>query len=161
MTNADAILPTGIAGLDLVLGGGVTHPALVVIIGNPGAGKTILASQVIFNAAHRGTKTLVFTTFSEGNTQYIQHLETLAFFDEAALGDTVQLFTLASVMTDEDTSPAAAIARTIRMAGAKLVLLDGFQGATSLGLGEHALSSATTTCLGTSVRDLAMLVLSL
>ncbi|HEX5689505.1 MAG TPA: ATPase domain-containing protein, partial [Roseiflexaceae bacterium] len=116
---------------------GVTHPALVVIIGNPGAGKTILASQIIFNAASQGTKTLVFTTFSEGNTQYIQHLQTLAFFDEASLGDTLQVFSLASVMTEQDSSAAAAIARIIRVSGAKLVLLDGFQGAVSLGLGEH------------------------
>nr|MDQ2999014.1 KaiA-binding protein [Chloroflexota bacterium] len=121
MTSDDAIFPTGIAGLDALLNGGLPHPALVVIIGNPGAGKTILASQIIFNAARQGTRALVFTTFSEGNVQYIQHLRSLAFFDPAAVNTTVQLFTLAGVATNEGGTPAA-IARTIRSSGAKLVL---------------------------------------
>src|SRR5689334_6592502 len=134
MTDADAVLPTGIAGLDRILGGGITRPALAVIIGTPGAGKTILASQIVFNAARQGLKTIVFTAFSEGITQYTQHMQSLAFFDQAALGDTVQLFTLASQLADVETTPATAIAQAIRNIGAKVVILDGFQGVESMGV---------------------------
>ena len=132
MTQSDAMLPTGLPGLDAVLGGGLDRPALALIVGAPGAGKTVLASQIIFHAARQGLQTLVFTAFSEGNDQYIAHLRSLEFFEPALLGDTVQLFTLQSQMTAEGASPAGTIAQTIRSTGAKLVLIDGFQGAAPL-----------------------------
>ena len=72
MTNKDMLLPTGVFGLDTVLGGGLSRPSLVAIIGAPGAGKTVLASQILFHAARRGLKTIIFTSFSEGVEQYIQ-----------------------------------------------------------------------------------------
>jgi circadian clock protein KaiC len=158
MTSADAILPTGIPGLDTVLGGGVTHPALAVIIGTPGAGKTILASQIIFHAARLGLQTIVFTAFSEGITQYLQHMRSLAFFDEAAVNDTVQFLTLAGVATNEDSSPTAAIARTIRTSGAKVVLLDGFQGAEALGVSDQRVRMVLSA-LATQIRYLDATIL--
>ncbi|KPV52079.1 hypothetical protein SE17_17580 [Kouleothrix aurantiaca] len=127
MTNKDMLLPTGVFGLDTVLGGGLSRPSLVAIIGAPGAGKTVLASQILFHAARRGLKTIIFTSFSEGVEQYIQHMQPLEFFDTAMVGDAVQVFTLASQIRTEDASPDTAIARTIRASGAKVVLLDGFQ----------------------------------
>jgi circadian clock protein KaiC len=128
MTESDALLPTGLPGLDVVLGGGLKRPALGVIMGAPGAGKTVLANQIIFHAARQGLQTLVFTAFSEGNDQYVAHLRTLEFFEPTLLGDKVQLFTLQSQLTTEGTSPAGTIAQTIRSTGAKVVLIDGFQG---------------------------------
>jgi circadian clock protein KaiC len=128
MTESDTLLPTGLPGLDMVLGGGLNCPALAVIVGAPGAGKTVLANQIIFQAARQGLQTLVFTAFSEGNDQYVAHLRTLEFFEPALLGDKVQLFTLQSQLTAEGASPAGTIAQTIRSTGAKLVLIDGFQG---------------------------------
>ena len=41
---------TGIAGLDLVLNGGLEPGAVVIMAGAPGAGKTILAQQMCFAA---------------------------------------------------------------------------------------------------------------
>lgn len=128
MTVADVLVPTGVPGLDTILSGGLNRPSLAVIIGTPGAGKTVLASQILFNAARQGIKTLVFTSFSEGIEQYVQHMRSLEFFDASLLGGMVQLLTLNSQLTADDTAPATAIARVIRSTGAKLVLLDGFQG---------------------------------
>lgn len=132
MTAEQRLFSTGIAGLDSILGGGLSRPSLAVIIGAPGAGKTILASHMIFNAARQGLQTLIFTSFSEGIEQYLQHMSSLSFFDADLVGNTVQIFTLASLMTDDETTPAVVIARTIRATQAKIVLLDGFQGADSL-----------------------------
>ena len=44
-------LETGIAELDLVLGGGIPRGSLVVLAGGPGTGKTILAQQICFGVA--------------------------------------------------------------------------------------------------------------
>jgi len=148
MTVEDALFPTGLSGLDTILAGGFSRPSLAVIIGSPGAGKTVLASNIVFSAARQGLKTIVFTSFSEGPEQYIQHMGSFGFFEESLLGDSVQLFTIASLLTAEDTTPATAIARTIRTTGAKVVLLDGFQGADpllSLDNGIRAILSALAT----------------
>jgi len=132
MSEANELFTTGIAGLDAVLGGGFSRRELALIVGPPGAGKTVLASHLLFNAARNGTKGLIFTAYSEGNDQYIAHMHNFGFFDRALLGSTIQIFTLASQPADQDASPAITIARMIRQSGAKLVLLDGFQGAAEL-----------------------------
>ena len=49
MRDEDMLLLTGVFGLDAVLGRGLSRPLQAVIIGTPGAGKTILASQILFH----------------------------------------------------------------------------------------------------------------
>jgi circadian clock protein KaiC len=44
-------LPTGVPGLDAVLGGGVPEFSFNVIAGAPGAGKTTLVQQIMFARA--------------------------------------------------------------------------------------------------------------
>jgi circadian clock protein KaiC len=58
------IAPTGIPGLDDVLGGGLTRNRLFLVEGMPGSGKTTLAMQVLRAAAARGEPVL-YVTLSE------------------------------------------------------------------------------------------------
>ena len=44
-------LATGVPELDVVLGGGLLAGSFVVVAGDPGTGKTILAQQLCFAAA--------------------------------------------------------------------------------------------------------------
>ena len=53
-----SLAPTGIAGLDDVLGGGLTANQLYVIEGLPGTGKTTLAFQFLMEGAKRGESVL-------------------------------------------------------------------------------------------------------
>jgi circadian clock protein KaiC len=112
-----------------VLGGGLSRRTLAMIVGAPGAGKTVLASHILFNAARNGMKALVVTAYSEGNEQYIEHMHNFGFFDQTLLRDAVKVFTLAGLRTEEEPSLATTIASTIRRTGVNIVLLDGFQGA--------------------------------
>jgi circadian clock protein KaiC len=59
-----ALVPTGIAGLDEVLNGGLTADCLYLVEGNPGSGKTTLAMQFLLHGAERGEAGL-YVTFSE------------------------------------------------------------------------------------------------
>ena len=81
---------TGVAGLDLLLGGGLQPGAVVVMAGAPGTGKTILAQQACFANATAEHKCVYYTTVSEPHTKLVRHLEQFSFFDPEALGTRVE-----------------------------------------------------------------------
>jgi circadian clock protein KaiC len=159
MADAATTFATGILGLDTVLSGGLSRRALALIVGAPGAGKTVLASQILFNAARTGMKALVFTAYSEGIEQYIEHMRNFGFFDSTLVGDAVKIFTLPGLSTQQEPSLATTIANTIRQAGANVVLLDGFQGAELL-LPEQMRMREVLSALAIQIRylDVTLLV---
>ncbi|MDB6163772.1 MAG: circadian clock protein KaiC [Xanthomonadaceae bacterium] len=59
-----ASVSTGIAGLDAVLGGGLTPDRLYLVEGVPGAGKTTLAMQFLLDGAARD-ETVLYVSLSE------------------------------------------------------------------------------------------------
>ena len=89
--------PTGIAELDQVLGGGFPPGSCVVFGGAPGTGKTILAQQVCFANATAERKAVYYTTLSEPHSKLVEHLKGFSFFDETAVGETVQFHSLAAL----------------------------------------------------------------
>jgi circadian clock protein KaiC len=64
MTRHDERSPTGISGLDEVLGGGLPCSRLHLIDGHPGVGKTTLALQFLLTGVARGERCL-YVTLSE------------------------------------------------------------------------------------------------
>ncbi|HZH75332.1 MAG TPA: RAD55 family ATPase, partial [Archangium sp.] len=76
-------LPTGVAGLDRVLHGGLLRGALYLVTGGPGTGKTVLCSQVAFHRAAVGEKVLFVTAFSEPHARLLSNLESFSFFDRS------------------------------------------------------------------------------
>ena len=58
---SDELAPTGIAGLDEVLRGGLPTHQMYFIQGDPGAGKTTLSFQFLLEGVRRGEKTLYVT----------------------------------------------------------------------------------------------------
>jgi circadian clock protein KaiC len=83
-------MSTGVAGLDLVLNGGLQPGSVVVGAGAPGTGKTILAQQMCFARATAEHKCVYYTTMSEPHSKIVQHLAEFAFFDSEALGPRVE-----------------------------------------------------------------------
>ncbi|MGE0161051.1 MAG: ATPase domain-containing protein [Gemmatimonadales bacterium] len=68
MSQADGRAPTGVAGFDDVLGGGLTPNRLYLIEGVPGTGKTTLALQFLMEGARRGEPVL-YVTLSETESE--------------------------------------------------------------------------------------------
>lgn len=122
------LITTGVAGLDAALGGGITPGALTIITGPPGAGKTVLGSQIVFTAARHGMPTLIFTAYSEGHDKFVQHLQSFTFFEPTLLGTMVRFLSINSLIADGLDAAATVLVRTIRESGARVALIDGLQG---------------------------------
>lgn len=127
-TPARVVDPTGVPGLDLVLGGGLARGALLMVIGSPGSGKTTLAVQMAFAAARAGRRAIILTALSESTNKLVAHLRTLRFFDEGLVGDAIQIISIQQFLEGGLGGAADALVATVRQARANLVVLDGYQG---------------------------------
>ncbi len=83
-------VPTGIAQIDEILGGGILEGSLVQLVGGCGTGKTTFSFQFAFNAARLGEKTLYITT-GEPINKMVKFMKEFNFFDEKFIGDKVIL----------------------------------------------------------------------
>lgn len=120
--------PCGIPNLDLVLGGGLPRGALVIVAGPPGSGKTTLANQMAFAAAHSGRKAMVLTALSEPTSKLIDHLRSFTFFDEDLLGESVQFLSLQQFLAEGLAATGDEMIAAARQFRANFVVLDGFRG---------------------------------
>ena len=66
-------LPTGVPGLDAVLGGGVPEFSFNLIAGAPGSGKTTLAQHIMFNLAEPARRALYFTVLGEPAVKMLRY----------------------------------------------------------------------------------------
>jgi circadian clock protein KaiC len=96
MTDRVAIrrLPTGVPGLDQVLGGGLPEFSFNLIAGAPGAGKTTLAQQIVFALAGRDRPALYFTVVGEPPLKMLRYQQQFTFFDLTRVNETVRFVNL-------------------------------------------------------------------
>ena len=83
-------MSTGVAGLDDILGGGLTPQRIYLVEGSPGAGKTTLGLQFLLDGAARGERGLYITL-----SETIEELKAVAATHGWSL-DALSLFELAS-----------------------------------------------------------------
>lgn len=123
-----AIDPTGVPNLDAILGGGLARGALVIIMGPPGSGKTILANQIAFSAARQGRGALVLTALSESTGKLVSHMRSFGFFDEDLLGDRIQFLSMQQFLRAGLAGASDDLISLARQNRAGIVVLDGFRG---------------------------------
>ena len=119
-------LPTGIAGFDTILEGGVLRGGIYIVLGTPGAGKTILGNQLCFNHASGGGRALYVTLLAETHGRMLGHIGHLGFFDESLIPDGVSYLSAFRILETEGLKGLSdALRREIRARNVDLLVLDG------------------------------------
>jgi circadian clock protein KaiC len=120
-------LPTGVPNLDRLIDGGLTRGGLILIVGGPGTGKTVLAEQMAFDWARQGRNVLWLVTLGEPNEKFMIHLTEMGFFDHALVGTRIQLVNLSHFLRRGFEEQLGAIRQTVHAGDYDLVVIDGFQ----------------------------------
>ncbi len=130
-------LPTGIAGLDSMLYGGVPTLNQVLIAGGPGSGKTLMCFEILYRTAKSGVPS-VFVTLEETPSEIIKSAKA-AFPDIPDIDQLIadkKLIIIASEMPLEFSADSqsdrigafakvnAMIEEAIKTSGAKVVAID-------------------------------------
>jgi circadian clock protein KaiC len=95
-------LPSGVPGLDTVLGGGLPEYSFNLIAGGPGSGKTILAHQVMFANATVERPSLYFTVLGEPTLKMLRYQRQFTYFDPELAGTAIQFVNLSAEVLDRD-----------------------------------------------------------
>ena len=118
--------PTGIAGLDRILEGGLLAAGVYIIQGPPGAGKTILANQACFHHAATGRRAVYVTLLAESHSRMFAHLRRMKFFNEAAIPSHVYYLGGYSALESEGLDALLTLIRgAIQKHNATLLVVDG------------------------------------
>src|SRR5580704_16903468 len=95
-------LPTGIPGLDEILGGGLPEFSFNIIAGAPGCGKTTLAHQIMFANATPEAPALYFTVLGEPALKMFRYQQQFNFFVEAKLDGAIRFINLSQLVLEND-----------------------------------------------------------
>ena len=94
-------LPTGVRGLDDILGGGLPEFSFNIIAGAPGCGKTTLAHQIIFANATPAKPALYFTVMGEPALKMLRYQQQYTFFDPAKLNRSIRFINLTEAVVEK------------------------------------------------------------
>ena len=121
-------LPTGVPGLDAVLGGGFPEYSFNLIAGEPGAGKTTLAQQIAFRNATPEAPALYFTVLGEPPIKMLRYQQQFSFFDQAKLDDGVRFLSLTDEVLERGLAGVLArIVQEVEEASPGIVVVDSFR----------------------------------
>lgn len=130
MSNTVTIrrLPTGVPGLDNLLGGGLPEFSFNLIAGTPGSGKTTLAHQLMFSLAAPDYRALFFTVLGEPTLKMLRYQQQFAFFDHAKINQSIRFVNLAAELQEGDFDRVLArIAAEVKDFEPSLVFVDSFR----------------------------------
>jgi circadian clock protein KaiC len=125
-------LPTGVPGLDAIVGGGIPELSFNLIAGGPGTGKTTLAHQFAFANATEERPAVIFTVLGEPTLKLLRYQQQYAFFDAAAINGRIRLVNLAREASTQDLGAVLArISAEVEASKPGIVIVDSFRSLTT------------------------------
>lgn len=121
-------LPTGVPGLDEILGGGLPELSFNLIAGGPGAGKTTLAQQMMFSLAGPARRALYFTVMGEPPLKMLRYQQQFTFFDVAKVNESIRFINLGQEVRDGGLADVLArMTQEVEATSPALVIVDSFR----------------------------------
>jgi circadian clock protein KaiC len=121
-------MPTGVPGLDEILGGGVPEYSFNIIAGAPGCGKTTLVHQFVFANASLEQPALYFTVLGEPAIKMLRYQQQFSFFDQTKLDGSIRFVNLSQLVLEQDLGAVLEeIVRQVEAFGASIVVVDSFR----------------------------------
>ena len=149
-------LPTGVRGLDDIMGGGIPEFSFNIIAGSPGCGKTTLAHQLVFANASVDKPALYFTVLGEPAMKMLRYQQQYAFFDESKVGESIRFINLADVVLDQDLDAVyEEITRQVAAINPGFVVVDSFRTVV-----RKAMSGASEVMMQSFIQRLAQFLTS-
>jgi circadian clock protein KaiC len=121
-------LPTGVPGLDQILGGGLPEFSFNLIAGAPGAGKTTLAQQIMFALARPDRSALYFSVVGEPPLKMLRYQQQFSFFDMARVNESVRYVNLSEdVVSGSLEELMGRIVQEVEATSPGVVVVDSFR----------------------------------
>jgi circadian clock protein KaiC len=121
-------LPTGIPGLDEIMGGGLPEYSFNIVAGSPGCGKTTLAHQFVFANATPEHPALYFTVLGEPALKMLRYQQQYEFFDVAKLNGAIRFINLSEIILGQDLEAVlGVINKEVEAASPGIVVVDSFR----------------------------------
>jgi circadian clock protein KaiC len=132
MTDQDKVkiknLPTGVPGLDEILGGGLPEFSFNVIAGAPGCGKTTMAHQFVFANATPEHPALYFTVLGEPALKMLRYQQQYTFFELSRLNTSVRFINLSQTLVDRGLEGILEeIGKAVEAVNPGIVVVDSFR----------------------------------
>ena len=120
-------LPTGVPGMDHLLGGGIPEFSFNVIAGTPGSGKTTLAHHLMFSLASPQDRALFFT-LGEPSLKMLRYQQQFQFFDINRVSESIRYVNLSPDLLNGDFERVKArIADHVKDYAPSFVFVDSFR----------------------------------
>ncbi|MHB1024063.1 MAG: ATPase domain-containing protein [Acidobacteriaceae bacterium] len=127
-------LPTGVPGLDDLLGGGLPEFSFNLIAGVPGGGKTTLAHQIMFTQASPTNRALFFTVLGEPALKMLRYQQQFAFFDISKVNTSIRYINLSQDLLQGNFDKVLTrIIEEVKAFTPSLVFVDSFRSVAQLG----------------------------
>jgi circadian clock protein KaiC len=121
-------LPTGVEGLDEVVGGGIPELSFNLIAGRPGSGKTTLAHQIMFANAGPEVPALFITILGEPPIKMLRYQQQYSFFDADRIPGSIRFLHLDVDLLDQGLDKVLErIVAEVEATSPKLVFIDSFR----------------------------------
>jgi circadian clock protein KaiC len=121
-------LPSGVPGLDAILGGGVPEGSFNLIAGSPGTGKTTMAQQFVFENATPERTAVFFTILGEPAAKMLRHQQQYTFFDADKVDQSIRFINLSDDVVERGLEGALErIIEEVEESGAGIVVVDSFR----------------------------------
>jgi circadian clock protein KaiC len=121
-------IPTGVRGLDEIMGGGIPEFSFNIIAGSPGCGKTTMAHQLVFANATVKKPALYFTVFGESAIKMLRYQQQFSFFDESKLGKSIRFINLSDIVLGKDLNAVFdEIVKQVTTVNPGVVVVDSFR----------------------------------